>query len=188
MSKRKIVVVAGLSGIGKSTLIEIARRQFEFESLQAGDLIRREREECGDKPVSHDNMREESIDDNQALLISSFIRRAPKEGSIVLDCHTIIDTPDGLVEISPSVFSAIGVSHFIILIDNVERIAMRRSSDTLRKRPIRSNEELAEHQERSVLAAYRISLALGVPMHVLHLRECTNFAALLDKLLNSSTK
>lgn len=100
---------------------------------------------------------------------------------IVLDGHTIIDTPDRLVEISPSVFSAIDVSRFIVLVDDVEKIALRRLSDSRRTRPVRSQEELVEHQERSVLAAYRAALALSVPLFVVPLNKRPDIAMLLDR-------
>lgn len=171
----------GLSGVGKSTLLEEARRRLVFEHLQASGLIKAERQERQGKRVAHDLLRAGNIDDNQTLLISGFLRRAPEEGLIVLDGHTIIDTPDGLVEISPSVFSAIDVSRFVVLIDDVEKIALRRSSDTRRTRPVRSPEELAEHQERSVLAAYRAALALGVPLFVVPLNEHPDITMFLDQ-------
>ncbi|KAF5880555.1 MULTISPECIES: AAA family ATPase [Rhizobium] len=181
MSRRKVVALAGLSGIGKSTLLEDARRRLVFEHLQASDLIKSERQERQGKPVAHDLLREGNIDDNQTLLLSGFMRHAPKEGLIVLDGHTIIDTPDGLVEISPSIFSAIGVSRFVVLVDDVEKIALRRLSDTRRTRPFRSSEELAEHQERSVLATYRAALALRVPLLIVSLNEHSDIAMFLDE-------
>lgn len=109
------------------------------------------------------------------------MRRAPEEGLIVLDGHTIIDTPDGLIEISPSVFSAINVSRFVVLVDEVEKIALRRLSDTRRMRPARSHEELAEHQQRSVLSAYRAAIALSVPLFIVPLNEHPNIAIFLDR-------
>lgn len=172
--------MVGLPGVGKSTLLEDAQRGLVFEHLQASDLIKAERQERQGKPVAHDLLREGNIDDNQALLISGFTRRAPEEGLIVLDGHTVIDTPDGLVEISPSVFSAIDVSRFVILVDDVEKIALRRLSDTRRTRPARSHEELAEHQERSLLAAYRAALVLSVPLFVVPLNKHPDIAIFLN--------
>ena len=181
MSSRKVIVLAGLSGIGKSTLLDNARRTLVFEHLKASDLIKAERQERQGMPVAHDLLREGNIDENQALLISGFTRRAPEEGLIVLDGHTIIDTPDGLVEISPSVFSAINVSRFVVLVDDVEKIVSRRLSDTRRTRPVRSLEELAKHQERSLLAAYRAALSLIVPLFVVPLNEHPDIAMFLDR-------
>lgn len=43
MSQRRVVTLAGLSGVGKSKLLENARRRFVFEHLQASDLIKVER-------------------------------------------------------------------------------------------------------------------------------------------------
>ncbi|MFG1180815.1 ATP-binding protein [Xanthobacter versatilis] len=181
MSRRKVVALTGLSGVGKSTLLEYARRTLIFELLQAGDLIKAERQERQGQYVAQDLLREGNIDDNQALLISGFMRSAPEKGLIVLDGHTIIDTPDGLVEISPSVFSAIDVSRFVVLVDDAEKIALRRLSDTRRTRPSRSPQELAEHQERSVLAAYRAALALRVPLFIVPLNERRDIAVFLDQ-------
>ncbi|MCL6707283.1 AAA family ATPase [Pseudomonas sp. R2.Fl] len=178
---RKVVALVGLSGVGKSTLLEDAQRGLVFEHLQASDLIKAERSERQAKPVAHDLLHEGNIDDNQALLISGFMRYAPEDGLVVLDGHTVIDTPDGLVEISPLVFSAIDVSRFVVLVDDVEKIALRRLSDTRRTRPTRSHEELAEHQERSVLAAYRAALSLSVPLFVVPLNEHLDIAMFLDR-------
>ena len=180
MSKRKVIVLAGLSGVGKSTLLHNARRALAFEHLQASDLIMEERHERQGQSVAQDILREGNIDGNQALLISAFMRRAPKKGLVVLDGHTAIDTPGGLVENSPSVYAAIHDSRFVVLVDDVAKIALRRLSDTRRSRPVRSTEELSDHQERSLLAAYRAALTLSVPLFVVPLEEHTDIGVFLD--------
>ena len=91
MSSRTVVAVVGLSGVGKSTLLKNARRRVSFEYLQASNLIKAEQQARLDELVAHDLLREKNIHDNQALLISGFIRNAPKEGLVVLDGHTVID-------------------------------------------------------------------------------------------------
>ncbi len=86
---------------------------------------------------------------------------------VILDGHTVIDTPDGLVEIEPNVFRMLEVSRFVILTDGPEEIYRRRLADPERKRPVRSVDELRQQQERSVIVAYRAALELGVPVVIL---------------------
>lgn len=180
MSKRKVIALVGLSGVGKSTFLKDAlSRGLVFEHLQASKLIELEHREKLVESVAHDLLRENSIDTNQSLLVGGFIKRAPKEGLIVLDGHVVIDTPDGLVNISPAVFSMIGVCRFVVLVDEPENIVVRRLSDTKRSRPVRSSEELSTHQERSILAAYRAALALSVPLVVVPVGAGLDIAAFL---------
>ncbi len=171
MIKREVIALVGLSGIGKSTLLKDARRKITFQHLQASELIKEEKQRRLNKSIEHDLLREGDIDENQALLITAFMRRASTEGVVVLDGHTLIDTPHGLVEISPSVFSAIGISRFVVLVDDAEKIMLRRLSDTLRTRPLRSLQEIADHQERSVLSAYRAALTLSAPLVIVPLSK-----------------
>jgi adenylate kinase len=172
--------VVGVSGVGKSALLEDARRRLGFRHLQASELIKAERRERKAEPVARDLLRDGNIDDNQAILISGFMRYAPESGLVVLDGHTVIDTPGGLVTLSPSVFSAIDVSRFVVVVDDVENIELRRLSDTRRAKPIRSHEELAEHQNRSVLGAYRAALATSVQLFVVSLRRHPDIAIFID--------
>lgn len=165
MSDRRVIAVVGISGVGKSTAIARARTAVVFEHLQASVLIKTERDRQGE--VRHDSLREHDINDNQALLLSGFRLTAPDSGLVVLDGHTVIDTPDGLVEIASEVFGLIGVSRFVALTDAPEKILQRRLADSERKRPERSVDELHAHQERSILVAHRAALALRIPLVVL---------------------
>ena len=167
MNTRRVVALVGVSGVGKSRALAHARTSGEFEHLQASTLIRAERERRRQSAIGHDALREANIDDNQALLVEGFRHAAPEAGLVILDGHTIIDTPDGLVEIEPNVFRMLEVSRFVVLTDGPEEIYRRRFADPERKRPVRSVDELREQQERSVIVAYRAALELGVPMVIL---------------------
>jgi len=167
MNIRRVVALIGLSGVGKSTALARARPSVAFEHFQASALIRAERERRRQSAIGHDALREANIDDNQALLVEGFRHVAPEAGLVILDGHTVIDTPDGLVEIEPNVFRMLEVSRFVILTDGPEEIYRRRLADPERKRPVRSVDELRQQQERSVIVAYRAALELGVPVVIL---------------------
>lgn len=98
------------------------------------------------------------IDINQALLIASFRRSVPMSGLVVLDGHTIIDTPTGITEVGTEVFRAIEVCRFVVLVAPPEIIIARRNADHQRKRPERTSKEIHRQQEQS-LASARLCLS-----------------------------
>lgn len=164
MKNRRIVAVVGISGVGKSTALARAQVSLTFTHLQASALIKAEHELRQQKFVDHDTLREANIDDNQTLLIDGFHRAVPDSGLVVLDGHTIIDTPIGLVEVESSVFRQIGASRIIVLTEEPEKIWQRRPSDSQRMRPMRSIDELRRQQDCSLVAARRAALELRIPL------------------------
>lgn len=165
--KQAIVAFVGISGVGKSTLLKAASNRLSFQHLQASSLIKDAREAITTSPIAADDLRRASINDNQALLIDGFNNaRSPEEPLIVLDGHTVIDTPSGLVRIEPRVFAALGVTQFILLVDDAQAISSRRDSDQSRNRPKRSPQELEEHQTQALLNAFAAARELNVPLTV----------------------
>jgi len=86
---------------------------------------------------------------------------------IVLDVHTVIDTSQGLIEITPRIFQAIGITQILVVVDDAKNIALRRQNDQKRKRPLRSIEALKEQQECSITVAHRAALFLNIPLFIL---------------------
>lgn len=43
-------------------------------------------------------------------------------GTVILDGHTVIDTQNGLVRIEPSVFGALGIQKFVLVVDGPDAI------------------------------------------------------------------
>ncbi|MFG6159174.1 ATP-binding protein [Halomonas sp. 1390] len=163
---QKIVAVAGVSGVGKSSFIKKLSDDFPVQHLQASSLIREGARIRDLESIGQDFLRELDIDENQALLVLGFERLKDKSSFVVLDCHTVIDTPGGLVPISPSVFRAVGVAHLLVLTDDAEVIEARRRGDKERSRPIRTSSEIFDYQLNSVIQGYNISQEIGVPLTV----------------------
>ena len=176
------MAIVGVSGVGKSTLLHNLSKRLEFQHLQASVLIKEQiRFETGEG-VIHDDLRKVNIDENQRLLISGFQRcTAQSTGLIVLDAHTLIDTPSGFVEIPPAVFQAMGVSRFIFIYASAEDIGVRREADSSRARPTRSVVELATQQNAAQLAAFTCALALNLPLHVVSASD----TLLVERLLSN---
>lgn len=167
MSKQpNIVVIAGLSGVGKSYLIDqLKYGANNFVSFSAGTLIKKQR-----SGMSRDELRlldEEGIIQNQYLLIKQLLEEiedVEKGKTILFDAHMLIDTDDGIIEIPLEVFSKINPSQFIFLHAEPEVILERRSKDISRSRPKRTQKELRSQQDRALSLAIDYSSRLNVPI------------------------
>lgn len=158
----RVIAVTGISGVGKTTFLTALRPRCSFQHLQASALIQSQREQG--LSVAHDG----TIPQNQKMLIAAFnLARDPKADLVVIDGHTLIDTPDGLVRIEPDVFTALHVSQIFYLYDAPTSIFKRRAADTTRTRPQRSIEELAQHQALGLRHGLSVARALRIPIHIL---------------------
>jgi len=104
----QIIAVFGLSGVGKSTLInDFIKHSPEWTHLQAGQLIKDEL-----KKVDHDKLRlegNEAILKNQYLMIDAFWREIDMKqlSSIIFDGHSIIDTGTDILDIPVDIIRAL---------------------------------------------------------------------------------
>jgi len=157
--------LVGLSGVGKSRLISSIQNDMEFQALSASNLIKAEKEADTD----HDDLKNHDIKDNQRLLIDGFNRAKTNNNQdiTVLDGHTVIETPNGLIEISSNVFKEIDIKHFIFLVEDPEIILERRIKDSSRKRSVTSLTKLVEYQRRALEVTTEIALELRTPVTVI---------------------
>ena len=160
---REIIALAGLSGSGKTTLIESVASRYSYIHLSASDLIKKQKEESG-KTATSEQLRKSDIDDNQLQFVKAFEAQAGKSSDpILLDCHTLIDTPTGVQYVPISTFAAINITRMVFLSVEPGRLLERRLADTSRTRPQRSLIELSKQQESALLMATEISINLNIP-------------------------
>lgn len=165
--RQSVIAFVGISGVGKSTLLNSLTECLEFQHLQASQLIKTSKEKLTNEQFETDELRTVDIQDNQTLLVEGFNNARDAQASlVVIDGHTLIDAPSGLVVISPTVFQGMGVTSFIFLSDNPNNIFERRKMDKSRNRPFRTPEQLEEQQEVALLSAFRASTSLKVPLLV----------------------
>jgi len=165
MKKNYVIAVCGLSGVGKSTLIRSVSSRADFLHWTASDLIKAQLNKKAGVENSSEQLRKGDVKSNQTILVDGFKDQAQHHGAvIILDCHTLIDTPTGIEYISSTVFEDIGVSKFLFLWDEPREIKKRREHDVDRVRPICSAEELSDHQSLSLSFTVKIATLLQVPL------------------------
>lgn len=136
------MALTGLSGVGKSMLLQKLSTHWHFQHLQASALIRVARQVAEYVPTV-DHLRLANLDENQQLLVRGFADAADANAPlIVLDAHTLIELPNKWVLIEPDVFGAIGINSMLFLTATPADIANRRVRDKARQRQAKCAEEL----------------------------------------------
>ncbi|MEO1641194.1 MAG: AAA family ATPase [Pseudomonadota bacterium] len=159
-----IVAFTGISGVGKTTFLRRLAERVPFQHLTGGSLIAAA---CKARPDERDALRYADLNENQRLLIDGFdLARDPAAACVILDAHVVIDSGDGLEELSAEVFRALGITKMVHLEAEPVRISANRSNDTTRQRPTYDQEILAQHQLASRACAKSIAAALKIDFHV----------------------
>jgi adenylate kinase len=176
----KTVAVVGLSGVGKSTLIQRAAMDIELLHLQASALIKAEQEYRAGPVYSSEELRLGPVLDNQALMLAAFSRLTHGVHSLVVfDGHTIIDGTAGPIYIPADVFKALGCVSMAFIWDEPELIAQRRKADHRRDRPTLTPNLLRRHQELAELAGREICGTLDIPLKLIKGSDQNAFQELL---------
>jgi|GEM_PF-1379464 len=183
MSKQhKICVLAGLSGVGKSFLINRLTKDYSgYVHFSAGALIKKRR-----SSIDHDELRllpDDEVLRNQYLLIDQFqqeISEIKESTTVLFDAHMIIDMDTSLFEIPFDIFARLSPDHFVYLSENPGIIAYRRIGDTSRKRPNRTIMELTQQQDRSLELAKNYADKLGIEFEQM---QSANIEA-LERIMN----
>jgi len=181
--KNSIVALLGLSGVGKSTVLN-SFTSVAFQHIQASAIIKERRAKLEDEALSNDDPRKFPIDDNQQLLIEGFKDTLqPSPSLAILDGHSAIETKSGVVLIEPSVFAAIGVQHIVFLADHPSALAKRRDRDPSRRRPPASEQQLRALQDMALAQAAVIARELDIPMTMLRPSQSRMLVKLLSEII-----
>lgn len=183
----RTILVAGVSGVGKTTFINSLGENGPIQFLSAGSLIKAERERL-EGEIHRDMLRFAKIGDNQKLLIEGFRRTKDHTASLVLlDGHTVIDTGDGLMQIPTEVFRALEIDMFVFLEAEPQLILDRRANDKSRTRPELAIDILARHQQDALGITRRIATEMSVPLQIVTALRLEQSAALLQSWLDGTT-
>ncbi|MBS4011919.1 MAG: AAA family ATPase [Roseovarius sp.] len=178
---QEIVIITGISGVGKSWLLKQVGARIPIQVLSAGKLIFDQiAREC-DREICYDDLRTLDIAASQEALEAG-LRNSydPDAQTVVLDAHVVIDTPTGLQSIAPRIFASIGASRMVFLEQEPARVFENRSQDPSRRRPHR-NVEMLDHQQREAIKITKqIAKRLGVPFHRLQSDNVDDLVRVLE--------
>jgi len=150
-----VIVVTGISGVGKTTVMKKAAEGMDIEFVTFGTIMIDIAKEIG-LVKDRDEMRKLTLDQQRDLQI----RAAEIAGgmkNVVVDTHCTIKTPKGYMPGLPeSVIKKLKPNTIVLVEADPEEIYNRRLKDITRNRDPDSKDKIAEHQQmnRAVAMAY----------------------------------
>lgn len=169
MSKQTVIVVFGLPGAGKTTLITgFTEENNKYRRLSGGSLINDDLPE-----EERDRLRKAGADDvliNQKTLVHNFKNKKKMLSGhhILFDGHCVVKSAEGLTEIPTDVIRGLDPDIILFIDEDSETIIKRRLED--KSRPNRDKETKAEldaNREKQLLVCTQYSKELGVPFKIL---------------------
>ncbi|MCM2505502.1 AAA family ATPase [Aureimonas altamirensis] len=162
--KQEVTIVTGISGVGKSFLLNEVSRSNPFFIVSAGRTIMEQISDLTEKEVIYDDIRLLDLNENQELFQRGFERvRSQVADNLVVDAHVVVDTPEGLRHIDTTVFKKLGAKLMVFLEQEPRKIVENRLRDPLRNRPLRDAETLRHQQSEAKEHARKIAYELGIP-------------------------
>jgi len=178
----KVVAVVGISGVGKTTMLNQLSELIEFHHLGASQIIKNEQRATTDETSSSEALRLGDIERNQQHLVAGFHRQKSMSSLVVLDAHVFIDTGDTIHPIEPDVFLRIGIEAMIFLETEPAKIASHRRNDKARKRPELAIGTLSSHQQQAKETARSICDELKIPLYISAAGDLDHLATIFKRL------
>lgn len=151
------VVITGVAGVGKSTVLDKVKKKTNYDIINFGTLMF-EMAKAVDLVKDRDELRKLPVD-TQINLQKKASAAIGKMDNVVVDTHMTIKTPDGYMPGLPEwVLRELKVSSYFLIEANPQLIQSRRNADPSRKRDEDTVDDIIEHQQvnRSFAAAYSI--------------------------------
>jgi len=159
-------IIAGIPGVGKSTVLEELSKIANFKIVNFGTLML---EKSGLK--DRDEIRKLELEKQKELQKMAAVE-IKEMGKVLVDTHYAIKTPRGyLPGIPPWVMELMDIEHVIVIESNEKDIIHRRNRDNTRQRDEEAMEEIGEHQMVNRSIACALALVKGATLTVLKNEE-----------------
>jgi adenylate kinase len=171
--RKKIVIIVGIPGVGKSTLISNATELLQnvgttIRTVVFGTVMFEEAKKLGIN--DRDQIRKLSIDVQQKLQTMAAQHISGLKGStVVVDTHLFIKTPLGYYPGLPmNLILELKPDKLILVTANSEEILRRRKKDNTRARDILSDEEIKKDLSVSQSMISCLSILTGAPFEIIY--------------------
>lgn len=192
--RKKTVVIVGVPGVGKSTIISNAtatlnKKGTTLNTVVFGSVMFEEAKKLGIN--DRDQIRKQTIDVQQRLQNMTADHISSLNDSIVVvDTHLFIKTQSGYYPGLPmSLILKINPERLILITANSEEILNRRKNDSTRARDLISDDEIKRDIEVSLSMISTLSILTGAPFEIIynHDNMIDSATSLLVELLKKST-
>lgn len=171
--KGKKVIIVGIPGVGKSTIISNATTALQnigtsVTTVVFGSVMFEEAKKLG---ITHrDQMRKLSIDVQQKLQnMAADLISGRRESIVVVDTHLFIKTSSGYYPGLPmNLILKLNPDRLIQVSANSEEILRRRKDDNTRTRDMISDDEIKRDIEVSLSMISSLSILTGAPFEIIH--------------------
>ena len=191
--RKKTVIIVGVPGVGKSTIISNAiatllKKGTTLNTVVFGSVMFEEAKKLGIN--DRDQIRKQTIDVQQRLqnLTADHISRL-NDSIVVVDTHLFIKTQSGYYPGLPmSLILKLNPERLILITANSEEILNRRKNDSTRTRDLISDDEIKRDIEVSLSMISSLSILTGAPFEIIynHDNMIDSATSLLVELLEKS--
>ena len=162
-----VIVVTGIPGVGKTTVMKKAAEGMKIEFVTFGTVMSEIALE--QKLVAHrDEMRKLSLLQQRDLQIKA-AKKISLMGTVIVDTHCTIKTPKGYMPGLPEwVLKELKPTSIVVVEADPAEIYGRRTRDTTRSRDVDSTEQIAEHQFVNRAAAMAYAALTGATVKIVY--------------------
>jgi adenylate kinase len=160
-----VIVVTGIPGVGKTTVMKRAAEGMDIEFVTFGTVmadIALAKKMVKDR----DEMRKLSLEKQKELQIKT-AEKVGKMKNVIVDTHCTIKTPKGYMPGLPEwVLKKLNPTAIVIVEADPKEIFDRRAKDTTRNRDPDTVEKIAEHQMMNRAAAMAYATLTGATVKI----------------------
>jgi len=160
-----VIVVTGIPGVGKTTVMKQAAEGLDIEFVTFGSVMIDIAKEMG-LVKNRDEMRKLTLEQQKDLQIHS-AEKVASMGNVILDTHCTVKTPKGYMPGLPEwVLKKLKPTAIVVVEADPEEIFNRRAKDETRNRDPDTREQINEHQTINRAAAMSYATLTGATVKI----------------------